>query len=244
MMQRLLLVLSLCVAIQWSHLSFGIYLSRHAVRTGSTESLEIPAFQVSPKLLSLGFDALIADVYWLALVQYVGETNIKENDKVAEIYIREITDLDPYFVEPFYFAAFIIGSEMKNPVLAAQIIEKGIAANPDNWTLPFIAGVNQYLYAHNENTAARYYRMAAKLPNAPDWLDRQAEILQSNIPSQLKSISVWERVYQYTSERDVKERAKLRLVSLWLTVYKSAPTATIKNKAMEQLHLLGVDGYK
>ena len=186
------------------------------------------------RMVSLGFDNLLADFYWLSFVQYVGE-NRQDGYTDAEKYIDLITGLDPRFVPAYYFASFIIGSEQKHPDIADRIINRGIAANPENWCLPFIAGINQYLYAHNDRLAAKYYRMAAKFPDAPLWLGRQAEILQSNVPSLIKEVNVWDRIYYSSEEMPIKEKARSKLVSLWLQIFKTAPSPKIKQRASEQL---------
>jgi len=193
------------------------------------------------KMLSLGFDNLLADFYWLGFVQYVGDTSARQKDRYAdaEKYVDLIVTLDPKIVQVYYFAAFIIGSEQKQPHIAAQIIDRGIAANQENWYLPFIAGINQYLYAHNDVLAAKYYRMAARFPEAPKWLGRQADVMEAKIPSVIKEVNVWDRIYYSSKDILVKERARGKLASLWLTIYKKSPATQIKKRALEQLNKLG-----
>jgi hypothetical protein len=193
------------------------------------------------KLCSLGYDQLLADWYWLGFVQYIGDGDARTKDHyvLAESYIDLITGLDPRFVQPYWFAAFIIGSEQHQPQRAAELIEKGLSANPNTWYLPFIAGINQYLYAHNEVAAAKYYRMAAKFPDAPKWLDRQANILEARIPSYIKEINIWDNIYRSSQDPLVKQRAREKLIVLWAHVYKSS-TAQIRQKARDNLRELGI----
>ncbi|MFN8551324.1 MAG: hypothetical protein U0103_07545 [Candidatus Obscuribacterales bacterium] len=193
-------------------------------------------------LFSLGFDSLMADFYWLLLMQYVGDHSSRVVDKYSKSYdyLNLITELDPHFGEAYFFTAFLIGSEMKRPQLAAELLDKGIAANPREWSIPFVAGINQYLYARNEHKAASYYRLAAKLPGAPDWLERQAKILEAKIPSTIKEINVWDSMYRNSTSAKIKQRAQKRLIELWINVFKTAPTKTIKERALNQLKDLGV----
>ncbi len=188
-------------------------------------------------MLSLGYDSLLADVYWLGFVQYIGEGNNAESER----FINLITILDPGIVQAYFFAAFVIGNELKQPEVAAEIIERGMSSNQDTWYLPFIAGINQYLYAHDEVKAAKYYRMAAKFPDAPRWLGRQAQILEAKIPSTIKEINVWDSIYNSSTDSDIKERARKKLASLWLKVYKTSPSKEIKKRALEQLQRFGIE---
>ncbi len=192
------------------------------------------------RLFSLGFDDLISDLYWLRFVQYIGDSVEAGNHySLASIYLDQLTQFDPKLVKAYYFTAFIVGAEQNNPSLAARIIERGIQANNDNWALPFIAGVNQYLFAHDELKAAKYYRMAAKFQDAPKWLERQSEILEAKIPSTIKEINVWNTIHNNASDSVVKERARVKLVALWTQVYKTSPSSQIKNRALIQLSKLG-----
>lgn len=209
----------------------------------SKQSVEAVAKLPSARLVkftTLGFDQLVFDLYWLDFVQYVGDDRRNEDhyDR-AQAYLNLLTSLDPHFVPSYFFAAFILGSERKEPAQAEQLIDRGIAANTDNWFLPFIAGVNQYLFAHDELKAAKYYRQAAKFPDAPKWLGGQAEILQAKIPSTVKEINVWDSVYNNASDSAVKERARAKLVALWTQVYKTSPSSAIRSRALTQLSKLG-----
>lgn len=207
----------------------------------SSISVFIPE-AASVKLLSLGFEQLLADIYWLAFMQYVGDNDARIKDQYARSYdyANLVTGLDPKFVGAYFFAAFLIGSEQKNPARAAEIIERGILANPDEWSLPFIAGINQYLFAHDEVKAAKYYRIASKYPSAPNWLERQANILEAKIPSKIKEINVWDTIYN-ASDGAVKDRARRKLAKLWVQVYRTSPSGEIKKRALTQLNHLGVD---
>lgn len=192
------------------------------------------------ELLLLSDKRLSSDVYWLAFIQYIGNSEKKQTDVVYKLLDRT-TSLDPQFVQPYYFAAFTLGSELKRPDLAQRLIERGIHANQNDWCLPFIAGINQYLFAHNEGAAANYYRLAAKFPDAPKWLGRQAEILQAKIPSLVKEVNTWDTIYRTSTDLLVKERAKERLAATWMRVFKVSSSEEIRKKARKALAELGVE---
>jgi len=195
------------------------------------------------KMFCLGHEQLAADLYWLRFIQYIGDGNARRTDKYenAYDYLDLVTSLDPRFTQPYWFAAFTVGAEMKRPDLAQKLIERGIQANQDNWYLPFIAGINQYLFAHNEDAAAKYYRLAAKFPDAPKWLGRQAEILQAKIPSLVKEVNTWDTIYRNSADPLVKERAKERLATTWMRIFKTSPTEEIRKRARKALAELDVE---
>jgi tetratricopeptide (TPR) repeat protein len=205
------------------------------------ETVEAPQTTLPPpeavKLCAMGYDQLVADWYWLSFVQYIGDSEGRSRDKYAQAdkYLDLIVGLDPKFVKAYWFAAFVVGGDQKQPELAAKFIDRGIEANPNNWYLPFIGGINQYLFAHNDLAAAKYYRMASKFPGAPDWLGRQAQMLEAHIPSFIKEINTWDNIYRSTKDPLVKEKARAKLIGLWDYVRASAKTDVIKNKAQKAL---------
>lgn len=232
--------MALLPIIQQSHIALNTQVDE-AIKNREKQSVFIPS-PYSIRLVSLGFDQLLADCYWLAFISYVGDVKEREKDRyeMADQYLDLITGLDPYLVNAYWFAAFTIGSECRSPNRAAEIIDRGVRANQDNWNLPFIAGINQYLYAGNEILAAKYYRMASRYPDAPQWLSRQADILESHIPSTIKEVSTWTNIYESGGER-VKEMAKQKLIDLWGKVIASRPPKKIRDKAVAALKELGVD---
>lgn len=211
------------------------------------QSFEIAVSKIQPRILRascFGFDQLVADLFWLSFIQVSATGSALPNsDKslVAFRYLDLITFLDPLFVQPYWFAAFTVGSEMKRPDLAKKLIDRGIQANQNNWYLPYIAGINQYLFAHNEIEAAKYYRMAAKFPDAPKWLGRQALILEAKIPSQIKEINTWDTIYRTSDDPLVKQRAREHLAASWMKVFKLSPSEEIRKRARTALSELGVE---
>lgn len=194
-------------------------------------------------MFSLGFDQLVADCYWLSFIGYIGNSKERIRDRyfLADEYLTLIVGLDPYLVNAYWFAAFAIGSEQKSPERAAEIIDFGIRTNQDNWYLPFIAGINQYLYNNNELKAAKYYRKASTYPGAPEWLKRQADILEAKIPSKIKEINTWTNIYTSDADDRVKEMARHKLIDLWGQILASRPPQRVRDKAQEALKSLGAD---
>lgn len=188
-------------------------------------------------LVGLGYDQLLADVFWLRYISYVGDGAARVSDHYQDCYdyLNLITALDPNFTQAYWFCAFSVGADQGRPDLARKILDSGIAENPDNWYLPYIAGLNEYLYAHNEVAASRYYRMAAKFPNAPHWLERQAQTLEMKIPSIIKEIRTWEVVYRSNEAPQVRARAKDSLIKLWLKVFHTTTVKQIKEQARRAL---------
>jgi hypothetical protein len=176
--------------------------------------------------LSGGFDKLIADLYWLQFIQYCGEA---ENDRGefyrrSSDYVNLITGLDPTFTKPYWFGCWAVGYWQKRPDLADKILQRGISANPDAWDLAYLAGVNQQLFAKNNKEAARYYKLAASKPNAPDFLMRRADILLTDLPELQKRFrSLLDMYYNDKNDTQNMKPALYRaLVDVLREEYKEA----------------------
>ena len=239
MIARSLVIALLIATIHFCHTKAEVILA-------SEKTLEpdllVPNYE-SVRLVAMGFDKLLADYYWLSFISYYGDSagRDKDNYALADRYLDLITSLDPQFVQPYWFVAFAVGEEQGNPRKAAEILKKGVDANQNNWYLPFIAGFNQYMFAGDEISAAKYYRMASKYPGAPLWLGRQAKILEAKIPSLVKRINTWSDVYNSVDEPGLKEKAREELQRLWIEVYRRSPSNKIKKRAIDALKAIGVN---
>lgn len=202
----------------------------------------VPSYE-SVKLCSLGFDRFLSDLYWLGFVQYCGDMDARRGDahRRAYDYMNLITQLDPHFARPYWFGCWAIGYWQKRPDLADKVLQRGIAHNPTSWDLPYLAGVNAYIFGGDAKKAAAYYRTASKLPGAPDYLERHAMILDSPAPAYYKRIHTLYRMMADTKDEQAKEAYRNELVSSLVKLYYTAPTERIRETARTQLSSLNVD---
>jgi hypothetical protein len=237
-MWQIFALLALALIIQASHARL---IAKLGIKQAEPTLVALPNKEVA-RLMSLGNQQFVADCYWLSFIQYLGDVKVRRLDHYRSCYnfLDLITYLDPHFVQPYWFAAFAVGADQGRPDLAAKLINRGLAFNQNNWYLPWIAGFNQYLFAHDDKAAANFYRMAAKYPDAPEWLERQAVVLESKVPTLIKEIRTWGLIYVNSKDPMVKEAARKRLVSLWLTVFHQAPNLQVKRGAADMLKGLGV----
>jgi hypothetical protein len=229
----------LLLLTSWMLLACGIQLAHVQLNTSmalnskaDSSALILPKYDVL-KYLCGGNEQLVADCWWLSFIQYYGDVKSRKEDhyKFAFDYLNLITQLDPKFSQPYWFAAFAVGADAKRPDLAKTLIDRGIRANPDSWYVPFIGGINEYLFAGNDKEAAHYYRIAAKHTDAPMWIGRQAKILDMQIPSFIKEIRTWESIYQNANDDIIKAQARQKLLDMYVFVYKMAPSQAAKKEA-------------
>ena len=132
------------------------------------------------KRITLAFNGVAADWYWIRSLQYVGRKIINYKDEhdgnfdlrnLSALDLRQLpgllrmsTTLDPQFLEPYYYGAFILPD--LNPDEAISLLNYGIAANPDKWRLYQHLG---YIYWQrgDYHKASEVYAAGAKISGAP-----------------------------------------------------------------------------
>jgi len=135
------------------------------------------------KRITVAFNGVAADWYWLRSLQYVGRkivsyedthagnfslTNLSSLDlRLLPSLLRMTTTLDPQFLEPYYYGAFILPD--LNPDEAISLLNHGIAANPDKWRLYQHLGY-VYWQRGDYDKASDAYAAGAKIPGAPLWM--------------------------------------------------------------------------
>jgi tetratricopeptide (TPR) repeat protein len=129
--------------------------------------------------ISLGFNGLAADWYWMRSLQYVGkkmldfEGSISLDDlsqlnmKLLTPLLDTATTLDPEFIEPYEYAAILLPSI--DVQQAIRLAEKGINANPNAWRLYHHLG---YIYWRQGEyqRASEIYGRGAQISGAPVWM--------------------------------------------------------------------------
>lgn len=175
------------------------------------------------KRLSLGFNGVIADWYWMRSLQYVGRKimNLPENvelDNLGQLNLRLLaplldtaTTVDPQFLEPYEYAAVVLPSI--NVDEAIRITKRGIAANPGIWQLYQHLG---YIYWQQGDfkSAGETYGEGATIPGAPPWMEAMHARMAAEGGSRDVAREIYTRMYEQAGDESVKEMARRRLLQL------------------------------
>lgn len=131
------------------------------------------------KRLTLDFDALAADVYWIRAIQHyggdrLGTTGGAKKYELLYPLLDHTTTLDPYFTIAYRFGAIFLSDPYPGgagrPDQAIALLEKGIAAQPEKWQYFHDVAFIHYWIRRDPKTAAEWFTKAAALPGAPNWL--------------------------------------------------------------------------
>jgi tetratricopeptide (TPR) repeat protein len=173
--------------------------------------------------ISLSFNGLAADWYWMRALQYVGSKviNVPASvpiDSLSQLNLKLLaplldtaTTLDPQFMEPYEYAAVVLPDVDLQQ--AIRITKKGIRANPSAWRLHQHLG---FIYWQQQDfqAAGEAYAEGAKLPGAPLWMEAMKARMAVEGGSRHLAREIYGRMYEQTEDTRVKEMARLRLMHL------------------------------
>jgi hypothetical protein len=170
------------------------------------------------KKMSLGYDALLADLYWTRTVQYYGLKLLKDdpNFELLSPLLDLTTELDPQLIVAYKFGAVFLSEHPPagagRPDLAEQLIRRGIAANPDQWRFWADLGFVYYWYEKDYASATDAYMQGSRQPQSPIWMKAMAASISAQGGSYRTSYFLWSEIYQSTQDPTIRKNA---LKNLW-----------------------------
>jgi hypothetical protein len=172
------------------------------------------------KKLSLGYDSLLADIYWTRTVQYYG-SNVGNNNQSFELLwplLDITTSLDPKLTVAYRFGSIFLSESAPMGAdradLAVELVKRGVAANPEDWRLDSDLGFLYYWHLKDYEKASSAYLEASKKPDAPVLMKMMAAEVAANGDSFSTSRAIWTEIFETAQNSDVKKNAFLHLQSL------------------------------
>jgi len=184
------------------------------------------------KKMSLGLDALGADIYWIRTVQYFGRKLVESDrplsggatkdirmDLLAPL-LNIVVTLDPQHVPAYRFGAIFL-PERDLPA-AIALVEKGISENPNEWRLYQDLG---YIYwqagnasageeqAANYAKSAEWYDKGGAVPGARWWMRDLAGLMKLKGGSREAARAVY-KAYLTSDDQNIRGQAIERLKQL------------------------------
>ena len=171
---------------------------------------------------ALGFDAILADIYWIRAIQHFGGTRrAQEGDKTYRLLYPLLdltTTLDPHFSIAYRFGALFLSETHPagpgRPDLALSLLERGLAADPKRWQYAQDAGFVHYWYRQDYKSAAEWYERASRIEGAPWWLRSMAASTLAEGGDRRSSRQLWQQLYETTDDTWVRDNAQLKLAQL------------------------------
>jgi hypothetical protein len=205
-------------------LAGSVVLLRRLDQVRPTATLEEVLYLNSPKWvkrMSLGYDGLLADIYWTRAVQYFGSHHVvRAKDYNLLPPLLEITTaLDPKLIVAYQFGANFLGPKPPEgagqPDKAVALVESGIRNNPDNWKLYYELGfIYYYMQPREYAKAAETFERGAKVPNAHPFLRVMAAQMAQHAGEIQTSRMLWQATYATTQDNLIRRNAVDHLKAL------------------------------
>jgi len=163
--------------------------------------------------MSLGYNSLLADVYWTRAVQYYGERFATPHATFGLLWpLLDIsTTLDPKLLPAYHFGAIFLSqsgnSGADRPDLAVKLVKRGIAANPKRWGLYADLAFLYYWHFQDYKDAAAAYLAGSKVADGPAWMPIMAARMEQKGGSIDTSRLVWSQIYESSANEKIRKMA-------------------------------------
>jgi len=212
-----------CLAIS---LIMTILILRRVDQLRPQATLDEVLYISSPKVLeraSLGYNGLMADIYWTRTVQYFGQRHYRsaQSYNLLAPLLEITTHLDPHLLVAYQFGASFLAPKPPSgpgqPDRAVQLIEYGIQNNPNEWRLYYDLGFVYYMELKDYAKAAEAFERGSRVANAHPFL-------------KLFAAQMAQHAGEYETAR-----------TLWIATYQTTRDGHIRSNAVEHLRALKVD---
>jgi tetratricopeptide (TPR) repeat protein len=218
--QRTTIIAAVCFAVS---MAACVLLLRKIDQIRPQATLEDALYINSPKMIkraSLGFDGLMACIYWTRTVQYFGHRHFDSAHTYNELApLLEITTaLDPHLLPAYQFGASFLAPKPPGgagqPERAIHLMEYGIQHNPDNWRLYYDLGFVYYTELKDYKNAAQVFEKGSNVPNSHPYMKIMAAQMAAHAGDLATARMLWTATYETSYETNIRLNAIEHLRSI------------------------------
>ncbi len=171
------------------------------------------------KRLSLGYDGLLACIYWTRAVQYFGRQRLGQREYALLYPLLDITTtLDPQLFLAYRFGAIFLTEKPPGgpgrPDQAIALLEKGIRQNPEFWRFWYDLGFVYYRALRDYQKAAQAFYKGAEYPDAAPWMRVMAARVEAEGGTREHARFLWTELYNSTDDPTLRQSAQAHLAGL------------------------------
>jgi hypothetical protein len=196
----------------------------HAMNRATAATQDDDALYVSSgktlKRMSLGYDGLLADLYWTRAVQYFGRQHSADERgyRLLSPLLRITSDLDPHLLPTYEYGSVFLAQRPPNgagdPHAAVELVRRGIADNPDQWRLYCTLGFIYSTELKDYPAAAEAFRQGSQVPGAHAWLAIMAANMARHGGELQTSLYLWSAIARTTRDEKIADNALKHLRAL------------------------------
>lgn len=184
-----------------------------------TATLQEILYVSSPKLLkrlSLGYEGLLADVYWTRTVQYFGDTHRRGGGTYKLLWplLNITTQLDPHLIPAYEFGeTFLVAKPPQgagDPEKAIELALSGVQNNPDDWRMYYDLAFVYYDQKDYRNAAGAFLR-GSQLPITHPFLKIMAAQMAQHGGDLATARMMWSATLQTSHDALIRANAAAHL---------------------------------
>lgn len=203
----------------------GIVILQHRLEAKGTtapiagEAPWIPSAEAL-KRWSFGFEGLWADLYWVRTVQYYGRRLFRPGARFEHLndLLTLVTTLDPHFLAAYRFGAIFLALPPPRgagqPEHALALLDRGLAANPDEWRLLLDKGFVLLWDMREYARAADVFLQVSQHRHAPAWTRELAAAVSARAGRREIARRIWRDRLEHGETPHVRENARYQLLCL------------------------------
>jgi tetratricopeptide (TPR) repeat protein len=167
------------------------------------------------RVLSLGFERCVADLFWVRTVYYVGD-DVASTAKWpgAERLANLVTDTDPSFDTAYIVMSSVLGGLRGDTDAAIRILEKGAAVS-SNWRIHFLLGFEYFMEKQEYTRGAECLERAIAL-GGPPYLQLLVSRLYAHAGDTDTALNFIALRLQNEETPGIREELEQRYVDIWI----------------------------
>jgi tetratricopeptide (TPR) repeat protein len=212
-LRRTTIIAGTCLAVS---MTACVLLLRHIDRLRPQAAIDDVLYISSPKMVrraSLGFDGLMACIYWTRTVQYFGHRHYERAQSYNELapLLEITTTLDPQLIPAYEFGASFLAPRPPNgagdPARAIQLMEYGIEHNPQNWRLYYDTGFVYYTELKDYKKASQIFDQGSEIPGAHPYMKVLAAQMAQHAGDLNTARLLWSASFETSNEKNIRQNA-------------------------------------
>jgi hypothetical protein len=198
-------LLILCAAVVFSQKKVD------GIKTSKNNQAELMYFPSTAftRTTTFGFINITADLIWLRAIQYYGQHALTDQEYRYLYHMFDLlTSLSPKFILAYNFGALLLTTDGRDLSGAMKLIDKGISANPIDWSITFTKGFIYYVFVRDYREAGRWFAISSRQPEASEMAGRFAAFSLKKGGDINASRELWAEIYNKSRNQTEREIAK------------------------------------
>lgn len=164
---------------------------------------------------SLGFERLVADLFWIRTVYYVGgDEPSRAGWPAAERLANLVSDIDPHFDTVYTVMSSVLSGLGSNPDAAIRVLEKGAAVS-SFWRIHFLLGFQYFVEKQDYERGAKALERAVEL-GGPPYLQFLVSRLYATAGDPTTAMGFIQARMKDEPDPEVRKKLAKRLSDIWV----------------------------